>query len=103
MATNDEDIIRADMPAYMNDALGLIYAEIQKGETNYIGMMQRLAVIIDDKSRAETAKQIFEVLNSFIEPIEIYDKDGSIMDMPTMNLIKYLEYQKQCKKKYGVD
>ena len=73
MATNN-DIVRADVPKYINDTLGLIYAEIQKGETNYIGMMQRLAVIIDDKSRIDTAKQIFEELEGILKRgSKVYD------------------------------
>jgi hypothetical protein len=51
----------------------------------------------------DTIKEIFSQLDSFIEPMKIYDEDGTVIDMPTLNLIKYLEYQKQLKKRFKVD
>ena len=75
---------------------------LKQPDTQITMTTETLQEMLKDED-TNTAKQIFEVLNSFFEPREIYDKDGYIMDMPTMNLIKYLEYQKQCKKKYGVD
>ena len=56
MPTNDE-IIKGDVPAYINDTLRLFYAELQRGETDYTGMLSRLAVIIDKQARAEQEKE----------------------------------------------
>lgn len=50
-----------------------------------------------NEARSDTAKQIFKELDSFIEPMKIYDEDGTAIEMPTMNLVKYLEYQKKYK------
>ena len=50
-----------------------------------------------NEARSDTAKQIFKELDSFIEPMKIYDEDGTEIEMPTMNLVKYLEYQKKYK------
>lgn len=56
-----DDIIKGDVPAYMNDTLRLFYAELQKGETDYQGMLIRLATIIDAEARAdERAKCLHE-------------------------------------------
>lgn len=51
--TTDNEITKGDVPAYMNDTLRLFYAELPKGETDYVGMLTRLAVIIDNKARAD--------------------------------------------------
>jgi hypothetical protein len=61
--TNNDDIVKGDVPPYMNDTLRLFYAELQEGETDYQGMLSRLAVIIDSKARADTSKQIFAELD----------------------------------------
>ena len=63
MDTND-DIVRAKVPAYIKDTLNLFQKEIQQGETDYFGMLTRLAVIIDIKAKANIAKQIFKKLES---------------------------------------
>jgi hypothetical protein len=52
---------------------------------------------------ADTSNQIFAKLDSFIEPMKIYEEDGTSIEMPTMNLVKYLEYQGALKKQYKVD
>lgn len=48
-------------------------------------------------------QKIFAALDSFIEPMQIHDEDGSSIEMPTMNLLKYLEFQRDFKKEYVVD
>ena len=63
MATNDK-IVKGDVPAYMNDTLRLFYAELLKGETDYAGMLSRLAVIIDSQARSDTADHIFAELEA---------------------------------------
>lgn len=58
----DDDIVRAEVPAYIKDTLNLFHKELQQGETDYFGMLTRLAVIIDIKAKTDTAKQIFDGL-----------------------------------------
>ena len=48
--TNNDDIVKGDVPPYMNDTLRLFYAELQKGETDYAGMLTRLAVLVEEHS-----------------------------------------------------
>ena len=43
----------------------------------------------------QTAETIFDKLDVFIESMEIYDKNGVRQSMPTLNLVKYLTYQKK--------
>ena len=50
--STDEDV-KAEVPPYLNDILRLFYTEVQKGETDYMGMLTRLAVIIDSEARAK--------------------------------------------------
>ena len=53
-----------------------------------------------------TAKEIFKELDAFIEPMDIYDEKGNKISMPTLNLVKYLEYQKkhlEYQKKQGIE
>ena len=56
--TNNDDIVKGFVPPYMNDTLRLFYAELQKGETDYAGMLTRLAAIIDSKARAAEREKI---------------------------------------------
>ena len=58
----DDDIVRAEVPAYIKDTLNLFHKELQQGETDYFGMLTRLAVIIDIKAKIDIAKQIFKKL-----------------------------------------
>ena len=69
-----DDIIKVDVPPYINDTLRLFYAELQKGETDYAGMLTRLAVIIDSKARADEREKIKKVLN------DLWDKEGKNID-----------------------
>lgn len=99
--TNDNDIVKGNVPPYMNDTLRLFYAELQEGETDYPGMLSRLAVIIDSKARADTSKQIFAELDKLIT-IELLRKWGKGQKMKQYGLIWAENYQ-ATKKKHGVD
>ena len=111
----DDNIVRAEVPAYIKDTLNLFQKEIQQGETDYFGMLTRLAVIIDTKaradqkawdnaqeeeyteiakrqSRADTAKQIFNELKNmrtYNEDIDKGDCDGDIIIYTDILTLKY--------------
>ena len=88
MATNS-DIVKGDVPAYMNDTLRLFYAELQKGETDYAGMLTRLAVLVDSKARTNTANHIFADLKKH--------------DTGYGDIVVFKEELRELEKKYGVD
>ena len=71
----DDDIVRAKVPEYIKDTLNLFHKELQQGETDYFGMLTRLAVIIDTKARADTAKQIFKELEDNVIHIRGNNED----------------------------
>ena len=91
--TNDNDIVKGNVPPYMNDTLRLFYAELQEGETDYPGMLSRLAVIIDSKARADNAKQIFAELDPIIQVLDVNDQ----------NCLKIIIAVQALKKRYKVD
>ena len=73
--TNDNDIVKGNVPPYMNDTLRLFYAELQEGETDYAGMLSRLAVIIDSKAREDqfrkdTDERVQSIKETRIETIK---------------------------------
>ena len=99
--TNDNDIVKGFVPPYMNDTLRLFYAELQKGETDYPGMLSRLAVIIYWKATANTSKQIFAELD-----LRLITKLHKVSDLKKDNpntiwCIKEKDYN-AIKKKHGV-
>ena len=99
--TNDNDIVKGNVPPYMNDTLRLFYAELQKGETDYPGMLSRLAAIIDSKARADSSKQIFAELD-----LRLITKLHKVSDLKKDNpntiwCIKEKDYN-AIKKKHGV-
>ena len=114
--TTDNEITKGDVPAYMNDTLRLFYAELPKGETDYVGMLTRLAVIIDNKARADqfhrdidevvsikdakadTAKQIFAVLDN----LHIVENWSTQKGKGIPLLLKQIGAYKDVKKKFGV-
>ena len=76
--TNDNDIVKGDVPPYMNDTLRLFYAELQEGETDYQGMLSRLAAIIDakareDQFRMDTDERVQSIKETKIETIKQID------------------------------
>ena len=84
----DDDIVRAKVPEYIKDTLNLFHKELQQGETDYFGMLTRLAVIIDIKAKSDTAKQIFKELDEAvweqIEPSrleEFYEQFSNAKDL----------------------
>jgi hypothetical protein len=87
----DDDIVRAEVPAYIKDTLNLFQKEIQQGETDYFGMLTRLAVIIDIKARADIAEQIFKKLNEMTIKVS--------HDTISLDTRKLLELEK----KYNMD
>ena len=119
MATNDE-IIRGNVPCYITDNVSLFITEIQRGETDYIGMLNRLALIIDNEARADQfCKDTDERVQSINEvraegykegqkdkAKEIFDELDAILltDNPKRRLspITYGAYQ-AIKKKHKVD
>ena len=73
--TNDNDIVKGNVPPYMNDTLRLFYAELQEGETDYPGMLSRLAAIIDakareDQFRKDTDERVQSIKDTKIETIK---------------------------------
>jgi hypothetical protein len=77
MATNDDIVVKGNVPAYLNDTLRLFYAELQKGETDYAaGVLIRLAVIIDSKAHADERAKIVKHLNALIKERNPNDKYG---------------------------
>ena len=73
--TNDNDIVKGNVPPYMNDTLRLFYAELQEGETDYPGMLSRLAAIIDakareDQFRKDTDERVQSIKETRIETIK---------------------------------
>ena len=99
--TNDNDIVKGDVPPYMNDTLRLFYAELQKGETDYAGMLTRLATIIDSKARADSSKQIFAELDLRLIT-KLHKASDLKKDNPdTIWCIKEKDYN-AIKKKHGV-
>ena len=66
--------------------------------------MYRTEVVemIQSEASADVANKIFTTLDSFIKPIKTYDEDGSSINIPTMDLIEYLEYQRDFKKQHKV-
>ncbi len=85
------EIVRAEIPEYITNTLRLFNAELQRGETDYFGMLTRLAVIIDSKASSDTAKRIFA---------EIKNADDKLVN-PNYNNLKTII--NTIKKKYEVD